>query len=171
MGVWVRIGWFLLGALAVMSALFARVGAETWALMSWPPTGDGNRVGPVAISPQWSVVLEEKGTHPFLAEYDYRLRVFSSGTREGEYHGVVDLIPNGGGRTWLCLYLLTAANLPTLLEVDDRMETSIVDLQGLQQLPHVPNGYARRFVGAFVEESIPLRFVSSLIEPTCPPDR
>jgi len=68
-----------------------------------------------------------------------------------------------GGRTFLCLYSLTAADRPPLLEVADRMETSIV--------PRAPKGYERCFVRAFVEEAYPLRFVPSRIESTCPSDR
>ena len=72
-----------------------------------------------------------------------------------------------GGRTFLCLYSLTATDRAPLLEVADRMETSIVDLQGHRRLPRTPKGYERRFVGAFVEEAYPLRFVPSEIESTC----
>ena len=56
-----------------------------------------------------------------------------------------------GGRTFLCL------------EVADWMETAIV--------PRAPKRYERCFVGAFVEEAYPLRFVPSQIESTCPSDR
>ena len=59
-----------------------------------------------------------------------------------------------GGRTFLCLYSLTAADRPPLLEVADRMETAIV--------PRAPKEYERCFVGAFVEEAYPS---------TCPSDR
>jgi hypothetical protein len=76
-----------------------------------------------------------------------------------------------GGRTFLCLYSLTATDRAPLLEVADRMETSIVDLQAHRRLPRAPKGYERRFVGAFVEEAYPLRFVPAQIESTCPSDR
>ncbi len=154
--------------------LVAQVGFRAWhdpALRTWTPPRDWDTVGPVAISPRWSVLLEERGTHPFLAEYDYRLQVFHSDDRYGEYRGTVDLMTNPGGRTSLCLYSLTAADRSPLLEVADRMETSIVDLQARRRLPSAPKGYERRFVGAFVEEAYPLRFVPAEIDPTCPPDR
>ena len=76
-----------------------------------------------------------------------------------------------GGRTFLCLYSLTATDQAPLLEVADWMETSIVDLQGHRRLLRAPPGYERRFVGAFVEEAYPLRFVPAQIDPTCPSDR
>jgi hypothetical protein len=117
------------------------------------------------------VTLEEKTTHPFLAEYDYRLRVFRSDGRDGEYVGTVELIPNSGGRTSLCLYTRTAADHEPLLEVADRMETSFVDLHYQRRLASAPNGYERHYVGAFVEEAAPLRFVSAQIDPTCPSNR
>jgi len=140
-------------------------------LRSWAPPLDWRTVGPVALSPRWSVILEERPAHPFLAEYDYRLQVFYSEDRAGEYRGTVDLIPNSGGRTFLCLFTLTAVDRGPVLEVADRVVTSIVDLQAVRRLPNAPAGYERRFIGAFVEEGVPLRFVPAQIEPRCPPDR
>ncbi len=138
-----------------------------------PPSGPGHRhaIFGARWAPWWSVILEERPVHPFLAEYDYRLQVFYSEDRYGEYRGTVDLVINPGGRTFLCLYSLTAANRAPLLEVADRLETSIVDLQAHRRLPRAPKGYKRRFVGAFVEEAYPLRFVPAQIEPICPSDR
>ncbi len=166
-----RLEWFLGSALTLLAA---QVGFGAWhdhSLRSWEPPHDWRTVGPVAISPLWSVSLEERPAHPFLAEYYYRLQVFYSQDRYGEYRGTVDLVINPGGRTFLCLYALTAADRAPLLEVADRMETSIVDLQGLRRLRDTPPGYERHFVGAFVEEAQPLRFVPSQIEPICPSDR
>jgi len=166
-----RLEWFLGSALTLLAA---QVGFGAWhdhSLRSWEPPAEWRTVGPVALSPRWSVVLEERLTHPFLAEYDYRLQVFHSEDRYGEYRGTVDLVTNPGGRTFLCLYLLTAADRAPLLEVADRIETSIVDLQAHRRLASGPEGYERRFVGAFVEEAPPLRFVSSQIESTCPSER
>ena len=166
-----RLEWFLGSALML---LVAQLGFRTWhdpALPTWTPQRTWETVGPVAISPWWSVMLEERLTHPFLAEYDYRLQVFYSADRYGEYRGTVDLVTNPGGRTFLCLYSLTAADRAPLLEVADRMETSIVDLPAHRRLPRAPQGYERRFVGAFVEEAYPLRFVPAQIERTCPSER
>jgi len=75
------------------------------------------------------------------------------------------------GRTVLCLYSLTAADRAPLLEVADQIGTTIMDLQAQPRLGRAPNGYERRFLGAFVEEAYPLRFVPAQIEPRCPPDR
>ena len=166
-----RLEWFLGSALMLLVAQFGLRVSHDPALPTWTPQRTWETVGPVAISPRWSVVLEERLTHPLLAEYDYRLQVFYSEARYGEYRGTVDLMINPGGRTFLCLYSLTAADRAPFLEVVDRMETSIVDLQAHRRLPTVPTGYGRRFVGAFVEAAYPLRFVSAQIEPTCPSDR
>ncbi len=168
-----RLAWILGGGFTILGA---GVGLVAWyfypipipALQLFP---DWRSAGPVAVSLRWSVILEEKPIHPFLAEYDYRLRIFASEGREGWYHGTVDLITNAGGRTFLCLYLLTMADRPTLLEAEDRMESSIVDLRALRRVDSVPIGYERRFLGAFVEEAQPLRFVPAQIEPACPPGR
>ena len=171
MGRTARLEWFLGSALTLLAA---QVGFAAWhdhSLPSWNRPHVWTTVGPVAISPPWSVLLEERGTHPFLAEYDYRLQIFYSGDRYGEYRGTVDLATNAGGRTSLCLYALTAADRPLLLEIADRMETTIVDLQAHRPLARAPNGYERRFLGAFVEEAYPLRFVPAQIEPRCPPNR
>jgi len=167
-----RLEWFLGSALILLVAQLGFVAWQDSAVWTWtPPREFWRAVGPVAISPWWSVILEERPTHPFLAEYDYRLQVFYSEARYGEYRGTVDLTINPGGRTFLCLYSLTATDRAPLLEVADRMETSIVDLQAHRRLPRAPQGYERRFVGAFVEEAYPLRFVPAQIEPLCPPDR
>ncbi len=167
-----RLEWFLGSALILLVAQLGFVAWQDPAVGTWTPPRDFWRtVGPVAISPWWSVILEERPVHPFLAEYDYRLQVFYSEDRYGEYRGTVDLVINPGGRTFLCLYSLTAANRAPLLEVADRLETSIVDLQAHRRLPRAPKGYKRRFVGAFVEEAYPLRFVPAQIEPICPSDR
>ncbi len=119
----------------------------------------------------WSVVLEEKQLNPVLAEYDYRLLIYASGDRDGEYRGTVNLVINPGGRTYLCLYMLTAPRRLPLLQVDDRVETSVVNLVTARRIPEVPPGYHREFLGAFVEEAYPLRFVSAAITPTCPTNR
>ncbi len=167
-----RLEWFLGSALILLVAQLGFVAWQDPAVGTWTPPRDFWRtVGPVAISPWWSVILEERPTHPFLAEYEYRLQIFHSEGRDGGYRGTVDLIPNSGGRTFLCLFTLTAVDRAPVLEVADRVVTSIVDLRGLRRLPHTPPGYERRFVGAFVEEALPLRFVPSQIEPLCPPDR
>ena len=166
-----RLEWFLGSALTLLAA---QLGFGAWhdhSLRSWEPPLDWRTVGPVALSPRWSVILEERPAHPFLAEYDYRLQVFYSEDRAGEYRGTVDLIPNSGGRTFLCLFTLTAVDRGPVLEVADRVVTSIVDLQAVRRLPNAPAGYERRFIGAFVEEGVPLRFVPAQIEPRCPPDR
>jgi hypothetical protein len=166
-----RVAWFLGGALSVVAVGLGLAAWQVESLQTWKPPKDANSVGPVAILPRWSVTLEERGRHPFLAEYDYRLRVFTSEDREGEYRGTVDLLPNSGGRTFLCLFTLTSPDRTPLLEVADRIESSIVDLQSLRRLSEAPKGYERRFVGAFVEVAQPLRFVSAEIQPTCPSDR
>ncbi len=166
-----RLEWFLGSALILLVAQLGFVAWQDRGIRTSTPPRDGRTVGPVAISPWWSVILEERPTHPFLAEYEYRLQIFHSEGRDGGYRGTVDLIPNSGGRTFLCLFALTAVDRAPVLEVADRVVTSIVDLQGLRRLPNTPPGYERRFVGAFVEEAQPLRFVPSQIEPLCPPDR
>jgi len=166
-----RLEWFLGGALILLVAQLGFGAAHDPAVPTWTAPLEWRTVGPVAISPLWSVILEEKPAHPFLAEYDYRLQVFYSEKRYGEYRGTVDLALNPGGRTFLCLYSLTAADRAPLLEVADREETSIVDLPTQRRLASAPRGYERRFLGAIVEQAPPLRFVPAQIEPTCPPDR
>jgi hypothetical protein len=166
-----QIAWFLGGALCVIAVALGVVAWQFRSLRNWQPPKDWSPVGPIAVSPRWSIMLEQKARHPFLAEYDYRLRVFSSKGREGDYRGTIDLLPNSGGRTFLCVSSLTAAGREPILEVADRMDTSIVDLEDLRRLPSAPIGYERRFIGAFVEVAAPLRFVPSQIDPTCPLDR
>jgi hypothetical protein len=166
-----RIAWFAGGVVTTVASLVGWIAWRVQMDMRWPPTRSDRTVGPVAISPRWSVVLEEKPLNPILAEYDYRLLVYASGERDGEYRGTVNLAINAGGRTYLCLYMLTASRRLPLLQIDDRVETSIVDLMTAQRLAEIPAGYDRRFVGAFVEAAYPLRFIPAAIEPDCPDNR
>lgn len=171
MSTWARIRWFLGGAFAVIAVGLGVVAWQWWSLRDWHPAKDWRIIGPIAVSSQWSVALAERPSHPFLAEYDYRLEIFTSEGREGRHYGTVDLLPNTGGRTFLCLYTLSAPGQPLLLALADRMDTSIVDPQALRRLAHVPVGYEARFLGAFVEEALPLRFVSPGVKATCPAAR
>ncbi len=166
-----RIGWFIGGAVSTVAGLVGLIAWRVQREMQWPPPRSDRTVGPVAISPQWAVALEEKPLNPILAEYDYRLLLYASGDRDGEYRGTVNLMTNAGGRTYLCLYTLTAPRRVTLLQVDDRVETSVVDLVTARRVQEVPADYHRQFLGAFVEEAYPLRFVSAAITPDCPSNR
>ena len=163
--------WFIGGVVTTVAGLIGLVAWRVKMEMRWPPPRSDRTAGPVAISPTWSVALEEKPSNPVLAEYDYRLLVYASGDRDGEYRGTVDLRPNSGGRTYLCLYVLSAPRRLPLLQVDDRIETTVVDLLTARRLRDIPAGYQQRFVGAFVEEAYPLRFIPAAIEPDCPADR
>lgn len=165
------IAWFSGGVVTTIASLVGWIAWRVQMEMRWPPPRSDRTVGPVAISPMWSVVLEEKQLNPVLAEYDYRLLIYASGDRDGEYRGTVNLVINPGGRTYLCLYMLTAPRRLPLLQVDDRVETSVVNLVTARRIPEVPPGYHREFLGAFVEEAYPLRFVSAAITPTCPTNR
>jgi hypothetical protein len=166
-----RMAWFIGGAITTVTGLIGLLAWRVQREMRWPPPHSDRTVGPVAISPTWSVVLEEKPSNPILAEYDYRLLVYASGDRDGQYRGTVNLVPNAGGRTYLCLYLLSAPRRLPLLQVDDRSETSIVDLVTARRIPNVPPDYHRQFLGAFVEEAYPLRFIPAAIESDCPANR
>jgi hypothetical protein len=165
------IAWFVAGIAAAFGALR---GFALWQIeseMQWPSSKSDRVVGPIAISPEWSVVLEERPMHPFLAEYEYRLRLYASDRRDGAYRGMVELLPNTGGRTYLCLYALLAPGSPPLLQVDGRDESSFVDLGAARRTDEPPPGYRARFVGAFVEEAYPLRFIPAAIQPACPTSR
>jgi len=163
-----RIVWFVGGALA---AIALSIGFVAWSFHRMPssePSEEWRTAGPVAVSSQWSVLLEEQESHPFLAEYNYRLRVFFSDDRDGEPRGTVDLHGNTGGRTSLCLYRLTSPGGEVRVEVVDRIERSIVDLDELKLLPDVPRATERLFLGEFLESAPPLRFVPARPDSVCP---
>jgi hypothetical protein len=172
MNSWARLSWFLAGAGA---AVATALGVLAWRFYTidrwWRPPTEWSSIGPIAVSPRWSVVLEEKGRHPFLAEYDYQLQVYKSHDRDGTHHGSVTLLPNSGGRTYLCVYVLTGPRDELVLELGDRVEASFVDLSGLRRLREGPSNYKRRYLGSFQEEAAPLRFVPATVQSTCPTDR
>lgn len=167
-----RLSWFLAG---LGTTVAAAVGVLAWRSYSlerwWKPPTEWSRIGPVAVSPRWSVALDERVSHPFLAEYDYQLQIYESQDRDGRHHGTVTLFPNSGGRTYLCLYAHTAPGSEPILELSDRLEPSFVDLRGSRRLSGVPKGYDRRFLGSFQEVAAPLRFVPANVQPACPTER
>src|SRR5204863_9336869 len=62
-----RLEWFLGTALVLLPA---QLGFRAWHTPSH--------------SPRWSVILEESPIHPFLAEYECRVRIFQGEGREGQ---------------------------------------------------------------------------------------
>jgi hypothetical protein len=139
-----------------------------WESYNWEPSDDWRRAGPVAVSPRWSIALEEQSSHPFLAEYNYRLRVFANDERRGEQRGTVDLHPNTGGRTHLCLFSLTSSTGMFFLEIRDRNQSSLIDLESLSLVSVPPVASERHLLGEFVEDSPPLRFLPAGAESSCP---
>lgn len=95
------LAWFVGGGVTGIAMLFGFVQWGYDLFPNWPPLKNVTTVGPVAVSPRWSVILEEKSIHPYLAEYEYRLRAFRSERRDGEYIGTIELPINAGGRTFL----------------------------------------------------------------------
>jgi hypothetical protein len=114
------------------------------------------------------VILEERAIHPFLAEYDYRLQVFASDERDGGFRGTVDLRTNPGGRTHLCLFSLTSSSGAFLLEVVDRNQASLVDLEALSLVADTSLTPERLFLGSFAEDAPPLRFLPPEAGFSCP---
>jgi hypothetical protein len=87
-----RLEWFLGSALILLAA---QLGFGAWhgrALRTWTPPREWDTVGPVAISPAWSIILEKRPSRPFLAEFEYRLRGLHRQGREGDDRGTVRFV-------------------------------------------------------------------------------
>src|SRR3982074_2020204 len=79
-----RLEWFLGSALILLAA---QLGFGAWhgrALPTWTPPREWDTVGPLAVSPGGSTILEERSSRPLLAEFEYRLRVLHREGREGD---------------------------------------------------------------------------------------
>ena len=72
---------------------------------------------------QCLVVFEQRPTHPFLAEYDYRIRL-----EQGQETAYFQLWPNTGGRTFINVYQVAEDKL--LLK--DKQASYIIDTTRLQ---------------------------------------
>jgi hypothetical protein len=103
---------------------------------------------------------------PF-AEYYYRVRRYPVAGADTGSMRPVDIAPNGGGKTDLCLYRVTAPSGALFLEFVDRMERSFVDLESFSEVPLLPTASTRQFLGEFVDGWSP-RFVPAAPFKDCP---
>ena len=126
--------------------------------------------GRVHVSPRWSIALEQRPIGTPFAEYYYRVQRFSRDGRDTSNLKPVELAPNGGGQTDLCLYRITTPAGRLVLEFVDRMEQSFVDAESFSRVDAVPPGSDRQFVGEFLEAS-PLTFVPAAPNNRCPHER
>jgi hypothetical protein len=76
-----RLEWFLGSALILLVAQLGFRVRHGPPFRTWTPPRDWSTVGPVAIPPGWSVILEERPVHPLLSESEYRLRILGAPLR------------------------------------------------------------------------------------------
>jgi hypothetical protein len=130
--------------------------------------------GPVVgVGDGFAIALETRCSSPVgFAEYDQRLRVYSSGKdgRTGKEIGTVELFPNTGGRTHSLVYAYRGDDGRQRVQIQERSVMDDVDLtvpaatnvkDGI--LGHVAPAKSRVFVGTFSGESYPLKFLPAAI--------
>lgn len=130
--------------------------------------------GPViSVGDGYSIALETRCSSPVgFAEYDQRLRVYSSGKdgRSGRETGTVDLFPNTGGRTRSLVYAYRGDDGRQRVQIQERSVMDDVDLT-VPRTTNVSGGIltgvepakSRIFVGTYSGESYPLKFVPATI--------
>lgn len=130
--------------------------------------------GPViSVGGGYSIALETRCSSPVgLAEYDQRLRVYSSSKdgRTGKDTGTVALFPNTGGRTHSLVYAYRADDGGQRVQIQERSAMDDVDLTVLRAtnvsagiLTGVDPAKSRIFVGTFSGEYHPLKFIPATI--------
>jgi len=153
------IGWGIVGLISTF--VFGHVDSE-W--VSGPVIGVGDG---------YSIALETRCSSPIgFAEYDQRLRVYSSGKdgRTGKELGTVELFPNTGGRTHSLVYTYRGEDGRQRVQIQERSVMDDVDLTVPKTtnvsgaiLTGVQSGKSRIFVGTYSGESYPLKFVPATI--------
>jgi hypothetical protein len=136
-----------------------RSGAQELSEDSW------RNAGPVAVSSDYAIVLQEQPAHAFLAEYHYRLHVFRRGTGNGGRVRRVELPMNPGGLTHLDVYAyVTGGGQVNRLDLDDRhMQTTMVDLCDAGTIAECDVPTTRTFVGTFEGAEYPLQFIPAAV--------
>lgn len=130
--------------------------------------------GPViSVGGGYSIALETRCSSPVgFAEYDQRLRVYSSGKdgRTGKEIGIVELFPNTGGRTHSLVYVYRANDGSQRVQIQDRSVMGDVDLS-IPRATNINGGVltgvdpamSRAFIGTYSGESYPLKFIPATI--------
>ena len=118
--------------------------------------------GPVAVGDGYSIILQTRHSHPFLAEYDQRLFVFSGDERTGKLEGIIDLHANTGGRTHLLAYSFRDPAVGMFIQFEDRFGDHALDLKDLKYEPYYPKIRQKdgiKFIGTFSKDAPPLKFI------------
>ena len=145
------IAYFLLDAV-----LWLRVGFG-WNWRQW------DSVGPIAISDGYSIEIQTRPSHPFLAEYDQRMVVFEGDARNGKRKGRVPLQRNTGGRTCLEIERATTSDNKPLVLLTDRYGTEIIQLDDLSRPFFAQSDIQineRTLIGIVSGEAYPTKFVA-----------
>ena len=118
--------------------------------------------GVVAVTDMYSVELQIRPLHPWLAEYDQRLEIYARGRRNLESQERVDLGVNTGGLTHVLLYAGSLGGRPAALLVD-RFGNNIIDLETSSVSNGSANPQSWTFLGTF-DGGAP-QFVPAYVQP------
>lgn len=128
-----------------------------WGAWKWTPSGA------VGIAEGVSIELQTRSAHPFLAEYDQRLRIYRA--THAELSAVtVELPANTGGRTAIMVYAGRLGG-QSGIELVDRFGRTTIDL-GTDEIAdrdhHLERG---TYLGMFSARVPPLKFVPAAALP------
>ena len=166
----------------ISAAFFGMIAFLLLDLVLWFTFGVGwgwwkwDSVGPIAISDGYSIEIQTRPAHPFLAEYDQRVVVYGGDARNGTRRGMIPLHMNTGGRTYLEIERATTPDNKPLVLLTDRYGTDIIQLNDLSRSLYaqediLPN--ERRRIGIVSGEAYPNKFIApdALVPPGTLPER
>lgn len=117
----------------------------------------------IAVGNGYSVALQTKSAHPFLAEYFQRVLVFAGTARDGKLSGALQLRMNTGGRTHALLYRhLDKKGVPTHVSCEDRYGIQTFRLKDLD-FEDAPETSKKEYLGTLSGEAYPLKFLTPVV--------
>lgn len=153
----------------ISAAFFGMIAYLLLDIVLWVTFGVGwfwwqwESVGPLAISDGYSIVVQTRSAHPFLAEYDQRLIVYGGNARNGKKKGTVPLHMNTGGRTYLEIDRAIDPNNNPLVLISDRYGTDVIQLSTLSQSQFAKTDMQirnRQRIGIISGEAYPNKFIA-----------
>ena len=156
-----------------MTLLCTVLGMIGWGIVDFVSASEWQSGPVISVGDGYSIALETRCSSSVgFAEYDQRLRVYSSGKdgRSGKETGTVELFPNTGGRTHSLVYSYRANDGRQRVQIQERSVMANVDLT-VPKTTNVSGGIltgvdaakTRIFVGTYSGESYPLKFISATI--------
>lgn len=124
------IGSTLWGAIVAMVTFVAILVGDLLFSIAIESFGPARQIDSIAVGAGYSISLDAKPIHPFLAEYDQSIRVYGGDYRGGEDLGSIEIPTNTGGRVRIGV-LASKNNENKTVILIDRKNTSLLNLVDL----------------------------------------